>query len=100
MIRNSHSFYTTSTNIRLSGISPLTGQANAEIFRLTKNNLKYTADVSENKLLPQLDLVGEYTKKSEDETFSKVSGKSEFNRLLPGIFIYPSSAEYRKPQYT
>lgn len=50
---------------------PFDRTGNAGIFRLTKSNLKYTADVSENKLLPQLDLVGEYTKKSADVSFSK-----------------------------
>ena len=63
-------FYTTSMTSEYQGI-PFDRTRNAEIFRLTKNNLKYTADVSENKLLPQLDLVGEYTKKSADVSFSK-----------------------------
>jgi outer membrane protein TolC len=63
-------FYTASIKSKYPGI-PFDRTRNAEIFRLTKNNLKYAADVSENKLLPQLDLVGEYTKKSADLSFSK-----------------------------
>ncbi|HPS87857.1 MAG TPA: TolC family protein [Spirochaetota bacterium] len=64
--------------------------ANAEIYRLTKNSLKYTADVSENKLLPQLDLVGEYTKKSENETFTKSAENLNSTDYYLGFsFSYP-----------
>lgn len=65
-----YSFYSASITSKYPGI-PFDRTRNAGIFRLTKNNLKYAADVSENKLLPQLDLVGEYTKKSADLSFSK-----------------------------
>jgi len=64
--------------------------SNAEIYRLTKNNLEYTADVSENKLLPQLDLVGEYTRKAEDNSFSKSAGNLNSTDYYAGFsFSYP-----------
>jgi outer membrane protein TolC len=64
--------------------------ANAEIFRITKNNLKYTADISENRLLPKLDLVGEYTKKSENKSFSGSVGNLDSSDYYIGFaFSYP-----------
>lgn len=63
---------------------------NAEIYRITKKNLKYSFEVAENKLLPQLDLIAEYTKKSQDETLSKsVENMNSTDYYLGFSFSYP-----------
>lgn len=82
-------FYTSSS---ASPYLPVTFDrtTNAGIYRLTKENLKYTADVSENKLLPQLDLVAEYTKKSEDTAFIKSAENLNSTDYYLGFsFSYP-----------
>lgn len=40
----------------------------AEIYRMTRENLSYTYDVQESRLLPQLDVTGQYTKKGNSTT--------------------------------
>ncbi len=83
------SFYTASLT---SGYPVITFDmtSNAEVYRLTKENLKYSADISENRLLPQLDLLGEYTRKSEDKTFSKSTGNLNATDYYMGFsFSYP-----------
>jgi outer membrane protein TolC len=83
------SFYNTSLNSKYSPVS-FDKTSNAEIFRLTKNNLKYSAEVSENRLLPELNLVGEYTKKSEANTFAKSAGNMNSSDYYMGFaFSYP-----------
>lgn len=64
--------------------------ANSGIYRLTKKNLEYSAGVSENRLLPQLDLVAEYTRKSQDESFSKSAGNLNSSDYYVGFsFSHP-----------
>ena len=83
------SFYTTSLSSQYTLIT-FDRTTNAEIYRLTKNNLKYSAEVSENKLLPQLDLVAQYTRKSENETFSKSTENMNASDYYLGFsFSYP-----------
>ena len=83
------SFYTSSLASQYPVIA-FEKTSNAEIYRLTKDNLKYAADVSENKLLPQLDLVAEYTRKSEDDTFLKSAGSMNSSDYYLGFsFSYP-----------
>jgi len=83
------SFYSTSLNSKYSQLN-FEKTTNAEIFRLTKNNLKYSADVSENRLLPQFDILGEYTRKSEDTAFAKSAGSMNSSDYYMGFaFSYP-----------
>lgn len=49
---------------------PFEKTRNAAIYRLTKKNYHYARDIAENKLLPQLDLVAQVTRKSQDDQFS------------------------------
>jgi hypothetical protein len=49
---------------------PFEKTRSAEIYRITKKNLHYARDIAENRLLPQLDLVAQYTRKSQDDQFS------------------------------
>jgi outer membrane protein TolC len=51
-------------------VVPFAGTQSAEIYRLTRENYIYTMDVNENKLLPELDIVGKYTRKSGEDEFS------------------------------
>ncbi|MCL1832900.1 MAG: TolC family protein [Leptospirales bacterium] len=61
---------------------------NAEIFRLTKESFKYTAEVADNQLLPQLDLVAEYARKTENPTIR--SGDINATDYYLGLaFSYP-----------
>lgn len=41
---------------------------NAEIYRLTKINYAYSKKVNENRLLPELNITGRYTRKSSEES--------------------------------
>lgn len=83
------SFYDTSLNSEYTTVG-FDKTSNAEIFRLTKNNLKYSTDVSENRLLPELNIVGEYTRKSEAETFVKSAGNMNSSDYYMGFaFSYP-----------
>lgn len=47
----------------------------AEIYHLTKANYEYAEKVAQNKLLPQLDVVGTITRKAQDTGFAKAAGK-------------------------
>ncbi len=49
---------------------PFEKTKSAEIYRLTKKNYRYAKDVAENRLLPQLDLVAQVTRKAQDDQFS------------------------------
>jgi len=83
------SYYETSLKSKYTPVN-FDSTSNAEIFRLTKNNLKYTANVSENRLLPQFDILGEYTRKTEGETFAKSAGKMNSSDYYMGFaFSYP-----------
>jgi len=68
---------------------------NAEIFRITKKNLRYTYEVSENKLLPQLDLVLQYAKTSQDESFSKAVQNMNSSEYYMG-FPLPTRSRIRR----
>ncbi len=82
-------FYTASVNSPYPVVT-FDATANAEVYRLTKENLKYSSDISENRLLPQLDLLGEYTRKSEDKTFSKSAENLNASDYYLGFsFSYP-----------
>jgi outer membrane protein TolC len=62
----------------------------AEIYRITKKNLQYSYDVAENKLLPQLDFIAEYTKKAQNDSFSKsVENMNSTDYYLGFSFSYP-----------
>lgn len=83
------SFYDISLNSEYTGVK-FENTANAGIYRLTKDNLKYSADVSENRLLPQFDIIGEYTIKSEEKEFSKSAGNMNSSDYYMGFaFSYP-----------
>ena len=82
-------FYTNSTNTPYSYIA-FERTRNAEVFRLTKDSFKYTADVAENQLLPQLDFVGEYTRKAENQSSAKSIGNMNSTDYYVGLaFSYP-----------
>lgn len=52
------------------GMVPFSGTQNAEIYRLTRESYVYARDVNSNKLLPELDIVGKYTRKTRDDELS------------------------------
>jgi len=84
-----HLLYANSTNAAYSDIA-FERTRNSEIFRLTKDNLKYTAEVAENQLLPQLDLVAEYTRKAETREAVKSIGDMKSTDYYLGLaFSYP-----------
>lgn len=55
-------------DVQAAGYSdvPFAETNNAGIYRLAKGRLEYAKGVGENRLLPQLDIVGKYTRKSMD----------------------------------
>ncbi|MCL2155781.1 MAG: TolC family protein [Leptospirales bacterium] len=84
-----HQLYANSANAAYSNIV-FERTRNAEIFRLTKDNLKYTAEVADNQLLPQLDLVGEYTRKAENREAVKSMGDMKSSDYYLGVALsYP-----------
>jgi outer membrane protein TolC len=84
-----HLLYANSENAVYSDIA-FERTRNAELFRLTKDSLKYTAEVADNQLLPQLDLVAEYTKKAENNAAVKsVSDMNSTDYYLGLAFSYP-----------
>jgi len=83
------SFYDISLNSNYNKIK-FESTSNSEIYRLIKNNLRYTADISENRLLPQFDILGEYTRKSEKTAFAESAGKINSSDYYMGFaFSYP-----------
>ncbi len=54
---------------------PFSRTRSAEIYRLTKNNLVYAQEVKENNLLPELDLVAQYTRKSSEDKLGRSYGE-------------------------
>ena len=54
---------------------PFSGTRNAEIYRFTKNNLEYAQGVKENSLLPELDIVAQYTRKSSGDKLGRSYGE-------------------------
>ncbi len=69
---------------------PFVNTCNAEIYRLTKNSLAYTLDVNRNLLLPQLDIVGQYTRKSANEDFSGAYSSLDETEYYIGFTVsYP-----------
>jgi len=61
----------------------------AEIYRLTKENLLYAADVQQNKLLPQLNVSGEYTRLSNSEKNNTYSNMNDSEYYIGFAFTYP-----------
>jgi outer membrane protein TolC len=84
-----HLLYTNSSGAAYSNIV-FERTRNAEIFRLTKENVKYTAEVAENQLLPQLDFVAEYARKAENREAVKSIGDMKSTDYYLGLALsYP-----------
>ena len=63
---------------------------NAEIYRLTKKNYTYSRNVAENKLLPELNIVGQYTRQSQDQRFSDAVREMDDSDYYIGFTVtYP-----------
>jgi len=71
------------------GSVPFSRTQGAEVYRLTKNNLVYTLDVGRNRLLPELDIVGQYTRKSQDDEFSGFTALDESDYYIGFSASYP-----------
>lgn len=62
----------------------------AGIYRLTKENYRYAREVAGNKLLPQMDISGRYTRKAQDETFAGAAGDMKDSDYYVGFSVsYP-----------
>ena len=68
---------------------PFAVTQNAEIYRLTKNNLIYTRDVNKNSLLPELTIIGQYTIKSSEDEFTPYTGLDESDYYIGFSASYP-----------
>ncbi|HPS57046.1 MAG TPA: TolC family protein [Spirochaetota bacterium] len=69
---------------------PFVRTQNAEIFRLTKNNLVYAGEVKNNSLLPELNIVAQYTRKSAKDEFSaSFTGLGESDYYVGFTASYP-----------
>lgn len=65
----------------------------AEIYRVTKENLSYASDVQESRLLPQLDVTGQYTRKgnSTNDAAEAYSNLKDNEYYLGFSISYPLS---------
>ncbi len=62
----------------------------ADIYRLTKKNRNYAKSVAGNKLLPQLDITGKYTRKAQDDDLaSAMGGMSDTDYYIGFSVSYP-----------
>jgi outer membrane protein TolC len=62
----------------------------AGIYRLTKENYRYSREVAGNKLLPQLDITGKYTRKAQDDSLAGAAGKIHDQDYYVGFSVsYP-----------
>lgn len=62
----------------------------AGIYRLTKENYRYTREIAGNKLLPQMDITGKYTRKAQDDSFTGAAGKIHDSDYYVGFSVsYP-----------
>lgn len=65
----------------------------AEIYRMTRDNLSYAFDVQESRLLPQLDVTGQYTRKgnSGNDAAEAYSNMNDSEYYLGFAITYPLS---------
>jgi len=69
---------------------PFENTRNAEIYRLTKKNYAYSQSVAENRLLPELNIVGQYTRQSQDQRFSDaVQSMNDSDYYIGFTVTYP-----------
>ncbi|HPS59402.1 MAG TPA: TolC family protein [Spirochaetota bacterium] len=69
---------------------PFAETRNAGIYRLAKSRLEYSKGVGENRLLPQLDITGKYTRKSmDDELAGSWSGLDDSDYYIGFTASYP-----------
>jgi outer membrane protein TolC len=69
---------------------PFSGTRSAAIYRLARSRLKYVKGVGENRLLPQLDITGRYTRKGMDSEFpASWSGLDDSDYYIGFTASYP-----------
>ncbi|HON77937.1 MAG TPA: TolC family protein [Spirochaetota bacterium] len=69
---------------------PFEKTRNAEIYRLTKKNYAYSQTIAENKLLPDLNIIGQYTRLSQDDRFSDaVKAMNDSDYYIGFTVTYP-----------
>ncbi|HQO39002.1 MAG TPA: TolC family protein [Spirochaetota bacterium] len=72
------------------GEIPFSGTRSAAIYRLARSRLEYTKGVGENRLLPQLDITGRYTRKAMDSEFpGSWSGLDDSDYYIGFTASYP-----------
>lgn len=67
--------YNAATEIDYANVSFEKTQ-NAEIYRLTKTNYIYSKEINENKLLPELNIIGKYSRRTSEDKLSFLSNNN------------------------